>query len=583
MKNIKKVVLKTILPLVITLSVVCVFFVSYNRYLLDRVLGKLKVSLKELEDIQNPEIGKIVKSILEDTFIMEITRKDLDLATIAKIEFSNQIVTNMTDKIQFEDALYFIRDIIREKEKVRPSAANIMEGVLANLNLVEKRESVKGARMKIKEIRNEIISGQYSTDVINEKYLDIARLYISFREWDQASVWLDKIIKQGPDSDIAAKAYFYLGLVHKFKGNYEEAKNIFGKIKDKLIGDLGALSYFEEGDSLLHMGRPNEAVAIFKDIFEKNPSSEISQIAQFRAGYIEIYGLKNIKGFDEAFNKMSSGRAGRGSEFELADVIKIYDLREKNIYESFRKISDQFPQNKLIPEIARVYRRKGFKLAKEGYSFLQKGRLTLAASRFILSEEHFNLALKIAPRDALAHSGKALTNYFLDNKEQALVQAKLAKKLSPEDPIVLANLGFIYAGVRMVNAAIDEYKKVLKVFPESALINYNVGTFYILKGEYSKAKKYFRAAKKINPDLPDVHNNLGYIFWKEKQYKEARLEFEKGISLQDDFVAGHYNLGMAYYNLEKYAEAKQQFNKVNKLQPKYRKSKWFLDKIKKKK
>ncbi|UCG34884.1 MAG: hypothetical protein JSW17_05170 [Candidatus Omnitrophota bacterium] len=96
----KKIFLKNILPLIITCVAALIFFLSYNHYLLDKTLANLKISLKELEAADNLELARAVKGILDDTFIMEVAKEELDVASLAKMEFSGQIVGTMTDMVQ---------------------------------------------------------------------------------------------------------------------------------------------------------------------------------------------------------------------------------------------------------------------------------------------------------------------------------------------------------------------------------------------------------------------------------------------------------------------------------------------------
>lgn len=581
MRKEQKIILKSVLPIAIAFISAFIFFVSYNRYLLDKTLANLKISLKKLEKIQDPEVRNTIKAILDDTFLMEVAREEIDPTILAKLEFSNQIIVKMTKKGQLEDALYFIQDLIKKKEEGRAPILQILDAIALNLNPSKREENIGVVRAKIRTIKREL--KLYKGNKLQEKYFGIARLYVLAKEWDEAISYLQKIIEIEANNGIAKKAFFYLGLVHKFKGNFQQAREIFSKVKDDLKGELRALSYFEEGDSLYRMGKLKEAINVFEQIFYKNPDSQVSQIAQFRAGYIKIYDLGEIEKIDEDFSKLAPLGLGKESRFSPEEIIKLYDLSGKDIYDSFNKIRDKIPDSELIPAIAKAYRDRGFKLLKEGYAFLGKGRQRLATNRFVLGEEQFNLAIEIFPKDAISHTGKGLVLYMLQYPDKAVVEIKMARSISPEEPLVLANSGFIYTGLGMYDVAFKDYLAAIKRAPNNAVLYYNLGTLYILKEDYTKARESFAKAKQIDPSLASVYNNVGYILWREKKYKEAKLEFERSTNLDEDFVVAHYNLGVALYNFEKYEEAKKQFEKVKKLKPAYRKTDWFLSQIKEKK
>ncbi|MCQ9206194.1 MAG: tetratricopeptide repeat protein [Omnitrophica bacterium] len=579
MRKKQKIVLKSILPIAIAFVSAFIFFVSYNRYLLDKTLANLKISLKKLERIQDPEVRNTIMAILDDTFLMEVAREEIDPTILAKLEFSNQIITKMTQKAQLEDALYFIKDLIKKKEKGRAPILQVLDAISLNLDPSKREENIGAVRAKIQTAKSELKF--YKDDELQEKYFEISRFHVLIKEWNKAISYLRKTIEIEANNEIAKKAFFYLGLVHKFKGNFQQAKEIFSKVKHDLEGELSALSYFEEGDSLYRMGRFKEAISVFEQAFEKNPDLQVSQIAQFRAGYIKIYDLGEIEKIDENFSKVPLG-LGKESRFSPEEIIKLYDLSEKDIYDSFKEIRDKIPDSELIPAIAKAYRDRGFKLLKEGYGFLEKGRQRLGTNRFVLGEEQFNLAIEIFPKDAISHTGRGLVLYLLKYPDKAVMEIQMARSISSENPLVLANAGFIYTGLGMYDIALRDYLSAIKRAPNKALLHYNLGTLYILKGNYTKARESFRKAKQIDPLFASAYNNVGYILWREKRYKEAKLEFERSTSLNEDSVVAHYNLGIVLYNFEKYEQSKKQFEKVKKIRPAYRKTDWFIVQIKKK-
>ena len=58
------------------------------------------------------------------------------------------------------------------------------------------------------------------------------------------------------------------------------------------------------------------------------------------------------------------------------------------------------------------------------------------------------------------------------------------------------------------------------------------------------------------------------------------MEFERGIGIEQSYADAHYNLAVLLFVLKRYDEAKHQFEQVDKIKPGYRKTLWFLDKIK---
>jgi tetratricopeptide (TPR) repeat protein len=577
----KQIFLKNILPLLGAFLGATVFFIGYNNYLLDKTLANLKVSLKQLDTEKGREVAKLVGDILDDTFIMEIAKEEIDAVTLAKIEFSSQIVNKVSqgeDEAMLSDAIDFLSSIIERKSKGRSPFLNTLDNVLTNLNPKAREESKRTLERKIDQLKNDVKNKEGAE--AQKVHLEIARTYVLTRDWKQALYHIDEVVKIDSESSIAKEALFYSGVVHKLNGDYFQAKEIFNQVKNDLTGELSALSYFEEGDSLYRMGQLEEATNVFEEAFRMNPKLEVAQIAQFRAGYIKIYDLERIKSFDEAFAGKPSIAFDKIADFEAGDIIEFYDLKEeRNIRENFLTLAKQEPQSQIIPEISRAYRNRGFALAKQGHSLMRQGRYAEATGRFIFSEEQFNLALEIEKDDPISHSGKSISLLHLRNKEAALSEALRAKTLGPDVPLVLANLGYVYSQLQMFSEAFEEYNNAYALNPESGSLNYNIGTLYLIQGDYKKALEYLVKAQMINPDFAPTQNNIGYVYSKEKRYQDAKVAFERSTYIQEDNIESHYNLGVLLFALERYDDARVQFTRVRGLRSVYRRTEWFLDEI----
>jgi len=566
----KKILLKNILPLIVTCVAALIFFLSYNHYLLDKTLANLKISLRELEAADNLELARAVKDILDDTFIMEVAKEELDAASLAKMEFSGQIVETMTDMVQLQDATHFIRDTIQNKEKKRPALLNAFDNLVINIFGGRREDNLNQIRKEIEKAERE--AERLQGMQLQEKYLEIAQLYMRLKEWNQALAYLSEIPGIDSRSTFAQKARLYQGVVYKLRGDYEEARRIFNEIKDELGGELGAFSYYEEGATLYRMGRFDEAVEVFEEAFQKDPTLEVNQIAQFRAGYIKMYDLKRVEKFEEI------------PPIEMKEVPEVVPpkVEEEKAVEAIKEVTRVAPETDLAAQMARIYMLRGFELARQGYQLLERDDVQRGRERFRLAREQFDFAADLDPKSGLSRSGRALTLYFLKDFKEALQEAKIAKKVSPDDAEVSANLGYIYARAAMIDKAIEEYRDAVKLVPNSYRFQYNLGTLYAIKEDYSKAAVYLAKAKQINPTLPQIYNNLGCVYWEDKKYNRAKQEFEKGLSMEKSYLEAHYNLAVVLYNLEQYEKAKKEFDWVKRAKPAYRKTKWYLDQIKKK-
>ncbi|MDD3296138.1 MAG: tetratricopeptide repeat protein [Candidatus Omnitrophica bacterium] len=532
-------------PLIIAFFAAVVFFLSYNHYLLDKSFVNLKISVKKLTAKTLPDIREI-EAILDDTYIMELAAADLNTMFMAEINFGNVIVQKATNKDQLDIARSFLESAVGKKKKARPVLLRALDSFSATIFPFGRKENASLLEKKISRLRKDI--GIYKGKPLQLKYLEIARLYIGLKDWDNAVAYLKKVIQITGDSQVSSLGMLYLGLVNMETGKYSEAIEMFNKIKGKLPEKIDEFVFYQEGVCFYNEGSSQEAAARFEKAFIKRPSSELNQLAQFRAGYIYLYDIKDGFKAYKAFIQIS----------ELAPLSKL----------------GMFAKETMLPLVSKLYRDKGFNHLYEGYKFLKE-------SKFEEALEQFNLALKIYPLDALAYSGKGLAFYFLKKPEEALSEGRKSKELGSRNADVLANLGFLYYSLGMIDEAIIELQEAVKVKPKVDVFHYDLGTLYLLEKEYKKAKKQFKEAININPDFAYARNNLGYILWLEQNYSEAKGFLERAISLNPQYIEACYNLGVVLYSLGNYEEAKEKFLYVEQLGVAYRRTKWYLQEIKK--
>lgn len=589
----KKIISKASLTLITALLLAVAFLFVYNRYLLDRSLSNLRMSLKAVEKIGNLEEVKKIKDVLKNTFVMEISAGNFDLAmaekedvsglpkeaeTIAqsenkiftaklsiatKLDYIEDIVENISEQKQIEDIKYFIEDIIAQKVKDKPFFVSNLEKFIVEFFPQPRQEKFDNLKSRLESLKQQLAN--YSGRQLQEKMLEVARLYLRMGQWDESHVYLNKTLLLGSQNYSGLKAQFYLAVLYKLKGNHQDSLLVFQKIKDILPKEWKMFSYYQEADSLAALGDKIEAVNLLEQAFDKNPDSEISQVAKFRAAYTYLYDLNEPEKARRAFKELKDKTTALEKEKEAATGQKELEKSKFSFYAT----------EKIIKDICSKYREEGYQLLKQGYTDFE-------SIKYLEALDKFNLALKDNDQDSLAVSGKGLTLYFIGKHEQAIEESRKAKEISPDNVIVLVNSGFIYYNVGMLEEALGEYRAALKIKPNSALINYNLGTLYILSGELNKAGFHLAKSIEINPDFAYPLNNLGYLSWLKGGYGEAKRWLEKAIAFKDDYVDGRYNLAIVLFILGKYDAAQEEFLKVEELVPGYKKTGWYLNEIKKK-
>lgn len=568
-------IFKHFFPLIISFTCAVIFFLVYNSYLLDKSLANLKISLKELNTATNFEEVREITALLNDSFLSDLTKGDFDLAFAVKMDVSKQLtdqvekesqrqtanyVTRLSsasdidfsavisEKIaqetQISDIKHFVQEAIDKRISDRPLILTALDNIVVNLFPKRRKDNPNAVKDKIGKIKATLT--KYKGKDLQEKYIDIGKLYLSIKHWNEAKEYFDKSLEIDSENNFGIKARFFLGILFKSKKDYRNAIAIFDALEGKLPKEWKSFVKYQKADCFYQIGEIKKAAALFEQLYNDDPSQEIPQLSQFRAAYTYLYDLKDPLRAQEAFRKLQ----------------KEHPTLRISAYIS----------HKIDPDMAWQYCKDGFRLLEEGYR-------SSSVDKYEESLTKFEAASKIAHNYSVAYMGKALTFYFLGDKEKAIKEGITAQQADPSNDEVVANLGFIYFNAGMADKAIEQYIKAIRINPFSEIYQYNLGTLYIKKKEYNKAERYFRAAIKLNPKYSYAYNNLSYIFWSQGRLHEARENLRKAISLDKNYLDAQYNLGVIYYALGSYEEAQMEFNLTDKLQQNFKRTQWYLKQI----
>jgi eukaryotic-like serine/threonine-protein kinase len=155
----------------------------------------------------------------------------------------------------------------------------------------------------------------------------------------------------------------------------------------------------------------------------------------------------------------------------------------------------------------------------------------------------YQKALALAP-DSPAYSNLGTAYFFMKNYEQSTKMYEKAVQMTPNDEILLGNLGDSYRWSGHSDQAAAAYSKAislafqeLQVNPRSALIMSDLGLLYAKKGDASNALQYTNQARAISPDdvqLMYSEAQVKTMIGKpEEGLKSLRMALEKGYSAQE--------------------------------------------------
>lgn len=116
---------------------------------------------------------------------------------------------------------------------------------------------------------------------------------------------------------------------------------------------------------------------------------------------------------------------------------------------------------------------------------------------------------------------------------------QLALAVTPDDPLILSNLGYSYYLSGNFIVAQDYFNQALALDPSFARAKTNLGLIYIRNGQYHSAVQLLQQVM----SKAEAYNDVGYFLMLEGRYKEAQYFLQQAIELSPSyFVKGNANL-----------------------------------------
>ena len=141
-----------------------------------------------------------------------------------------------------------------------------------------------------------------------------------------------------------------------------------------------------------------------------------------------------------------------------------------------------------------------------------------------------------------------------------------AKKLWPDNGILLDNLGLLYTDEQRYDEAVDVLQESLRVEPQDAGAHVNLGLAYVAMGKRQLAEQEFKTALTLAPLRVAAHDRLGDLYFAEGRYVEAAEQFRR--SLESIATSkGYLGEGLAYWRLGKKDKAEADFKAAEAISP----------------
>ncbi len=213
----------------------------------------------------------------------------------------------------------------------------------------------------------------------------------------------------------------------------------------------------------------------------------------------------------------------------------------------------------------------------------------------------FGQAVRITSNNWLAHHLLGVALVEQDQYEQAAEHFLEALRLDSEDPVMLPNLAFVYAGLGRWAKAEYYYENALHYKPHDPDIHNNLGIALAKQGKIDQAVAQYKAALKVDPAYEKARYNMqvakdrqsgtsaarsqeirfeeALALARQGKLKEAIACFENFLGQWPEYAPAHYNLGVLLSRQGDIAAAKAEVKTALRLQPDMKEAKEALDSL----
>ncbi|MCF7876802.1 MAG: tetratricopeptide repeat protein [Candidatus Omnitrophica bacterium] len=392
-------------------------------------------------------------------------------------------------------------------------------------------------------------------------YRGIGLTYLKQEKPSLAKRTIDKIVED-------ELRLFLQGTYYFDTNDYIQALETFSIYLEKYPqGKFLAQVCLKKADTLYEMGRINDSLSAYSNIFKKFPESTPSNIKnKAHYGLAWCY-LKNnnfkkaITEFKKTLEYSHDPAVKISSRIQIADtyqesnqyqkaldiyneIMKVHPntlyadyiqfqigmifIKKKEInkaFLAFRNLTTNFPNSKLIPE-AKYYLAVGY----------------FSQDKYKEAENILNKLINKYPNSSILPEGKYLYAKCLFNQKKykqslEIFSQIIAKyKNLPVSELAYIDTGIAYLNLEEFDKAKNIFNKFLKNYPDSEYtnsVNFYLGGIYEKERKFQEAEKYYKMVAK-NPDNTLTNQEallaLGHLAWSKKDLDKAEEYFKKAMA-----------------------------------------------------
>jgi tetratricopeptide (TPR) repeat protein len=357
-------------------------------------------------------------------------------------------------------------------------------------------------------------------------HMNLVELCKSLNDESAAQQNLEIAQKQisGLDEQGASRAQF-LRLRALIKLNTGDLDGAGNDIKEALaINSQDPNSLQLDGDLLVKLGRPEDAIAVYKKVLAVDP---VNRFALTSLGYV-------------------SREAGHDQDAEkyFQKLATAYPA----LYVPYLALGDLYAAHKEFTKADASYR-KGYELAPNNSLIVAGGmNAAIETHQMTLAAEWLSRATpEMQQEPHVMREKERYLSFKGDYAASAAVGREVIKQL-PKDRDVVVYLGYDLLNLKQYDELLQLTSKYDQVLPKEPDIPLLAGYVHKQNGDLEQAQKDFSEALQRDPNVVTAYVNRGYVLHDLHEPTAAAVEFEAALKLEPK--NGEAHLGLAYASLD---------------------------------
>lgn len=409
--------------------------------------------------------------------------------------------------------------------------AVIMGGALFSCAGIPREEYPVPVSRTVPEAKDGKDITEEKTDPRHDAYTDftVASLHIRRGEYEEAREYLERAIKNDPDSVYLKKI---MGLILQRLKEFSAAIEYIRSVIAQEPGDIGARMLL--ADAMAGSGDETAAIKEYEGILEKDPNQQ-------RVRMILATSLIRERKYEDALRHLDI-LIQQNPELALAHYYRGRINLEIGKYDDSEK--DFLNTLELQSNI-------------EEQAFFDLAGLYSVQKKYDMAAQTYEKLLRRYPENIIAMERLIDIYYKLgeENKIQGIIED--IKELSgPGDPERQA-LGIIYLRHGKLDESIEELEMIVSAWPDDQKSRYYLALAYEEKGDLGKALYHFDQIKEDSEFYPNTLIQIAYILNQTERHEEATEILQKALKLGKQEIEIYLMLSSIYESIGEFDKSIQ--------------------------